>query len=156
MFLIAQDGISGKEGAAFATINGEVKEMFYLKKLKADAEKKKAEMKVVGTRVTQHKAKELLYTGSMTIYDVTSDYIALVSQYEKTGVDTYFTIQVVNDDPTSTVGVKRTALYNVNLDKMPIAQLDADVDFLEAEVTFTFTSFEPLDEFVTPAKLGGN
>ncbi|MDR3564813.1 MAG: phage tail tube protein [Negativicutes bacterium] len=156
MFLLGQDAISGKEGTAFANINGQIKEMFYLKKLKATADKKKAEMKVVGTRVVQHKAKELVYTGNMTIYDVSPDYIDMISQYEKTGVDTYFTIQIVNDDPTSTVGVKRTVLYNCNVDKLPIAQLDADADFLEQEVDFTFTSFEPLDEQVAPAVLGGN
>lgn len=155
-FLLAQDAISGKDGAAYATINGEVKEMFYIKKFKAEVEKKKSELKVVGTRTVQHKAKELVYTGTMTIYDVTSDFVNLMSQYDKDGVDTYFTIQIVNDDPTSTIGIKRTALYNVNLDKLPIAQLDADSDYLEAEVGFTFSSFEELDAFITPAKLGGN
>lgn len=155
-FLLAQDAISGKDGAAFAVINGEVKEMFYIKKLKADAEKKKSELKVVGTRTVQHKAKEMVYTGTMTIYDVTSDFVDLMYQYDKNGVDTYFTIQITNDDPTSTIGIKRTVLYNVNLDKLPIAQLDSDVDYLEAEISFTFTSFEQLDLFITPAKLGGN
>lgn len=155
-FLLAQDAISGKDGAAYATINGEVKEMFYIKKFKAEVEKKKSELKVVGTRTVQHKAKELVYTGTMTIYDVTSDFVNLMSQYDKDGVDTYFTIQIVNDDPTSTIGIKRTALYNVNLDKLPIAQLDADSDYLEAEVGFTFSGFEELDAFITPAKLGGN
>lgn len=155
-FLLAQDAVSGKEGKAFATINGQVKEMFYIKKLKADGEKEKAEFKVVGTRTIQYKAKGMKYTGTMTIYDVTTDFVSLIQTYDKTGVDTYFTLQIVNDDQTSTIGTKRTVLYNVNLDKLSIAQLDADVDFLETEIGFTFTSFELLEEYIDPTKLGGN
>jgi hypothetical protein len=155
-FLLAQDTISGKEGAAYATISGSVYEMFYIKKLKAEVEKEKSELKVVGTRTLQYKAKGLKYSGSMTIYDITTQFINLIKTYQDTGVDTYFTVQVVNDDSTSTVGTKRTVMYNVNIDKLPIAQLDADSDALEAEITFTFTSFEILSDFVDPANLGGN
>lgn len=153
-FLLAQDTISGKEGAAYATIGGNVYSMFYIKKLKADAEKEKSEVKVVGTRTVQYKAKGLKYSGSMTIKDITTQFVSLVKNYQDTGVDTYFTIQIVNDDKTSTVGTKRTVLYNVNLDKVPIAQLDADSDDLEAEITFTFTKFELLDEFTDPTTFG--
>ncbi|SFM37575.1 phage tail tube protein [Pelosinus propionicus] len=153
-FLLAQDTISGKEGAAYATIDGNVYSMFYIKKLKAESEKEKSEVKVVGTRTVQYKAKGLKYSGSMTIKDITTQFVSLVKTYQDSGTDTYFTIQIVNDDPTSTVGTKRTVLYNVNLDKVPIAQLDADSDDLEAEITFTFTSFELLNEFTDPTTFG--
>lgn len=155
-FLQAQDAISGREGSAFATINGEVKEMFYIKKLKAEVEKKKVEFRVVGSRGTQHKVKEMVYTGTLTIYDVTPTFVDLMYQYQQTGEDTYFTIQVVNDDAGSTIGTKRTALYGVNLDKMTVAQLDSEADFLETDIPFTYNSFEPISEFTDPSSLGGS
>lgn len=38
-FLKAGDTISGQEGRAYATINGQVEEMFYIKTIEAKAEK---------------------------------------------------------------------------------------------------------------------
>lgn len=38
-YLKAQDTISGKEGKAVATIDGNVEDMFYIKKIEANVEK---------------------------------------------------------------------------------------------------------------------
>lgn len=54
-FLKANDTISGQEGRAYATINGQVEEMFYIKTLEASVEKEKAEVKTLGRRGVQHK-----------------------------------------------------------------------------------------------------
>ena len=46
-------------------------------------------------------------------------------------------------------------LYNVKLQKLPIAMLDADAEFLEMEVGFSFTNVEVLNWFKDPEQLGG-
>lgn len=51
-FLKASDTISGQEGRAYATINGQTEEMFYVKTLEATVEKQKAEVKPRSPRRT--------------------------------------------------------------------------------------------------------
>ncbi len=149
-FLRASDSISGQEGRAYATINGRVEEMFYVKSLEASAEKTKAEIKTLGRRGTQHKATGWSGTGSMTIYYVTSLFRQMMMNYIKNGVDTYFDIQIVNDDPTSTIGKQTVVLKGVNLDKVIMASLDTEADALEEDIDFTFEDVEVLGAFNAP------
>jgi hypothetical protein len=64
-------------------------------------------------------------------------------------------MQITNDDPGSSVGTQTVAFYNVKLQKLPVAILDADSDFLEMEVAFSYTNIEVLDWFKDPKQLGG-
>ena len=48
-FLLERDALNGKQGKAFITINGEINELFSIKKFSADVEYQKADFKVVGT-----------------------------------------------------------------------------------------------------------
>ncbi|EJW14721.1 hypothetical protein PAV_11c00620 [Paenibacillus alvei DSM 29] len=50
-FLRAKDTISGQEGRAYATINGRIEEMFYVKSLEAKVEKEKPSSKHSGAEV---------------------------------------------------------------------------------------------------------
>jgi len=137
-FLRASDTISGLEGKAFATINGSVEEMFYIKKLEAKVEKTKAEVKALGRRGTQHKATGWSGTGNMTIYYMTSRFRDLMADYMENGKDAYFSIQVTNEDPSSTVGKQTVTLQGVNLNGVVMALLDTGAEMLEEEVEFTF------------------
>lgn len=145
-----KDTINGAEGRAYATINGNVELMFYLKKLEAKMEKKKTEGKTIGNRATQHKTTGWNGTGSMTIYYITSTFRKMIYDYIKTGKDTYFDVQVVNEDPTSDVGQQTVAIKKVNIDSSILAKLDVDSENMDEEVAFTFEDFEILDEFSNP------
>ncbi|KOP70987.1 MULTISPECIES: phage tail tube protein [Cytobacillus] len=149
-FLQARDAISGQEGRAYATINGNVEEMFYVKTLEATVEKQKSEMKALGRRGTQHKATGWNGTGSMTIYYVTTRFRQLMLDYIKTGKDVYFDIQIVNEDPTSSIGRQTVVLKNVNLDNVIMAKVDTESEFLEEETNFTFDDVDILESFVAP------
>lgn len=150
MLLRAGDIISGQQGKATANINGVIEDMFYLKSFEAIAEKNKTDVNTLGDFGTQSKAKGYKGTGSMTIYYVTSRFRQLMLDYIKTGKDTYFTITITNDDPSSTVGKQTTVIYNVNLDSVTIAKLDVDADSLEEDVSFTWSGAEILESFVQP------
>ncbi|MFD1885896.1 phage tail tube protein [Paenibacillus wenxiniae] len=151
-FLKAKDTISGQEGRAFATINNQVEEMFYIKTLEATVEKQKAEVKTLGRRGVQHKATGWSGSGTMTIFYMTSRFRQMMLDYMKTGVDTYFDIEVTNEDPTSSIGYQTIILRDVNLDSVIMASLDTESDALEEEVAFTFDGVDINQAFNAPAQ----
>lgn len=149
-FMKANDTLSGQEARAYTTIDGQVEEMFYAKNIEATVEKNKADVKTLGNRVTQHKATGWSGSGSMTIYYATSKFRKMMLEYIKNGKDVYFDIQVINEDPTSSLGKQTTVLKNVNLDSIIMAHFDVDSDALEEEISFTFDDVDILDEFNEP------
>lgn len=151
MILQAGDTISGQEGKATAKINGEVKDMFYIKTLEATVEKNKQEVRTLGKRGVQHKTTGWSGTGSMTIYYVTSDFVRMAKEYIKNGVDTYFTITIENNDPTSSIGKQTVSLFDVNVDSIPVAKLAVEDTVLETDMDFTFDDLDLLDEFTLPS-----
>lgn len=149
-FLEARDTISGQEARAYMTINGRREDLFYAKKLEATAEKKKTEVKSLGKRGTGHKANGWNGKGNMTIYYITSIFREMMLEYIKTGKDTYFDIQVTNEDNTSSIGAQTTVLKGCNLDKVIMALFDVDSDTLEENVDFTYEDVDLLDKFGKP------
>ncbi|MBG9795279.1 phage portal protein [Paenibacillus dendritiformis] len=145
--LQAKDTISGREGRAFAQIDGKNEEMFYVKTLEAKIEKQKAEVKVLGSRSVQHKAAGWTGTGSMTIYYMTPLFRNMMLDYIKHGKDTNFIIQITNEDPMSSIGTQTVCLKNVNLNSVVMAKLDTESDVLEEEVEFTFDDVDILNNF---------
>lgn len=153
-FLLERDALNGKSGSAFMNLNGQNIEIFQMKKFQSDAEFQEADFKVVGTTLVQKKTTGVSLTGSMTIYYGSPHFVRLLQTYLKTGKLPYFTLQITNDDPGTSVGKQIVALYNCKLSKVPVAMLDADTDWLEEEVTFSYTSLEVLNYFNNPATLG--
>lgn len=152
-FFNFEDTISGQEARAYITIDGRNEELFYAKKLEAKIEKEKAEGKTLGKRGTQSKAKGWKGTGTLTIYYATSLFTELMLKYVKTGVDTYFDMTVINEDPTSSIGKQTVVLKHCNFDEVTVAAFDTDSDSLEEDMAFTFSDIDILDKFKTP-KLG--
>ncbi len=154
-FLLANDGVNGKAGSAFMIKGGRNIELFGIKKYQVDAEIQTAEFPVVGALVNQTKVKGVKYTGSMTIYYGTNEFLEILTEYKRNGRFPTINFQVTNDDKGSSVGKQVVAIYNVTLSKIPIAMLDDSADYLQEEIPFNFTDFEPLQTFKTPTQLGG-
>ena len=148
--LRASDVLSGQEGNATANINGSIRNLFAVKNIEATIEKLKTEVKGLGKRGTQNKAAGWSGTGSMTMYYMTSDFRKMMIDYIKTGRDTYFSLTITNDDPSSTVGKQTIVLYNCNIDSVVIGKLDVDSEVLDEEVAFTFDDVDILDQFGNP------
>ncbi|WP_124065729.1 phage tail tube protein [Clostridium sp. E02] len=153
-FLLERDALNGKAGRAFAVIDGRNVEMFGLKKIQADAEFQESDFKVVGTNLVQKKTSGVSLTGSATVYYGTPEFLNMLRAYLKTGKLPYFTIQITNEDEGSSIGSQTVALYNVKLQKLPIAILDADTEFLTMDISFSFTNVEILNAFSSPKQLG--
>ena len=146
-FMRAENAIAGKLGKAFATINGEVHEMLYLKNIEATAEKNKVEVPVLGKTGAQHKAGGWSGTGTATVYYATSKFRELMLEYIKTGKDTYFDILIENDDPTSNIGQQTTILKGVNLDSVIMAKLDVESETLDEDISFTYNDVDITNKF---------
>ncbi len=138
----AQNTISGKEGRLF--LDGE--ELAYIKVFDANIEKNKAEVNIMGRRMTGHKTTGASGTGTATFYKVTSRFIRLIADYVKTGEDPYFTLQSVLDDKGSGRGTERVTLFDVNFDSAKVGNLDVDSEALEEEVPFTFEGIDLPEE----------
>lgn len=146
-YMKAEDAISGKEGALYATIDGEIKQVAECKNVSAKITKNKTDFKSLGYRGTQHKATGWSGTGTLVIHYATSTFAKMMIDYAKTGKDKYFTLQVINEDPTSGIGRQTINLYDVNLDESEVAKLDNDADFLDQSMNFTFSDIDMTDEF---------
>lgn len=154
-YLLERDTLNGKEGRAFITNeNGIVEEMFNVKSINLDFSLEESDMKVVGTRLVQKKTTGVSLSGTMTIYYGSPKFKQMCKDYMNTGRMPYFTLQVVNDDPATSVGTQTIVCYNVKIQSGKIAILDSDTDFLTEDVPFTFTRFEILTAFHNPASLG--
>ena len=146
--LNAPDTISGREGRAYAKINGNNEELFFAKSVEASVEKSKSEVKAIGKRMTGHKTTGANGTGSMTLYYLTPLLRQMLKEWKDTGVDVYFDLVVENDDPASSAGKQSILLMGCNLDSVVLTKLDGDSDDpLEEEADFTFEDFDILEAF---------
>ena len=146
--LNAPDTISGKEGRAYAKVNGNNEELFFAKTIEGSVEKAKSEVKAIGKRMTGHKTTGGNGTGSMTLYYLTPLFRSMIKQWKETGVDIYFDMVIENDDAESAAGKQSTLLIGCNLDSVVLAKLDADSDDpLDEDVDFTFEDFDILTPF---------
>lgn len=146
--LNAPDTISGREGRAYAKINGNNEELFFAKSVEASVEKSKSEVKAIGKRMTGHKTTGANGTGSMTLYYLTPLLRQMLKEWKDTGVDVYFDLVVENDDPASSAGKQSILLMGCNLDSVVLTKLDGDSDDpLDEDADFTFEDFDILEAF---------
>ena len=148
-YMRIDEAISGKEGKAFATIDGNVEFMFNVRKLEATVTANKITRTPINSRATQHRKIGWEGAGSLTLYFSSDKYRALMQRYIETGVDTFFDIQVTNADPQNVdrIGRQIVRLLRVNLDSSLIAMLDEEAELLEEEVPFTFEGVEYIERF---------
>jgi len=90
-------------------------------------------------------------TGNATFHYNTSIFRKLLKRYKDTGEDIYFDIQVTNEDPSSAVGRQTVILKDCNLDGGVLTKFDADAEYLDESIDFTFEDFEMPEEFTNLA-----
>lgn len=143
----AKDVIAAKMASAYVTIDGKRYLLFQAKSLEAKLEKDKQEVAILGKMQKGHKSVGLNGTGSMTIYKNTALFDDMLIKFKSTGEDTYFDMQITNNDPTSAAGRQTTILKDCNIDSAVIANYDADGEWLEQDVDFTFEDVEQPERF---------
>ena len=115
--------------------------------LEANFEKTKSEVPILGKPGKGNKSTGWKGTGSATMHYNSSIMRELFVRYKETGQDIYFDIQVTNEDPTSTVGRQTVILVDCNLDGGTLAHFDADAEYLDEDMDFTFEDFQMPEKF---------
>lgn len=109
--------------------------------LEAKFTKKKTKVPILGKTGKGNKSNGWEGTGKARFHYVSSVFREMMLQYKDTGMDVYFDIQIVNDDPTSDAGIQEVDLIGCNIDGGVLAKFDADGEYLDEEVEFTFEDF---------------
>lgn len=143
----AKDTVFGSAASCYVTIDDVRYNFAQAISLEAKAEKNKTEVPILGKMSKGNKATGVSYSGSMTLHYNTSIMRRIMKDYAKDGIDTYFDIQVTNEDKTSAAGRQTTTLKGCNLDNVIIAKLDADGEYLDETVDFTFEDWDLDEEF---------
>lgn len=68
-------------------------------------------------------------------------------EYTAGGRDASFSVLITNEDPSSSIGAQRVRLNGCNLNELIIAKIDADAEFLDYDVSFTFNDYDILESF---------
>lgn len=143
----ADDAISGSLAECFITIDGNRYNFMQAINLEAKIEHTKTELPILGKTGKGNKATGWKGTGSATFYFNTSVFREIMYKYKDTGEDTYFDIQVTNEDPTSRVGRQTVILKGCNIDGGIIVKFDADAEYLDEDLDFTFEDWEIKERF---------
>lgn len=143
----AKDAVSASLAECFITIDGNRYNFMQAINLEANFEKSKTEVPILGKTGKGNKSTGWRGTGSATFHYNTSIFRELLYRYKETGEDIYFDIQVTNEDPTSSVGRQTVILKDCNIDGGILAKFDADADYLDETLDFTFEDFEIPEKF---------
>ena len=137
-----KDAISAAEAECYITIGGSRYFFMQLINLEAKIEKEKIQIPILGKRTKGNKTVGWKGTGKAKMHYNTSVFRKMLEKYKDTGSDDYFDIQVINNDPISSVGTQAVMLKGCNIDGGVLAKFDANADFLDEEISFTFEDFE--------------
>lgn len=148
------DLVTGNEGSAFITVDGQNRYFFELSKIESSIEFTVIAKKLMGHRMKQHKVVAAEGKGSMTMYNVSPAALAIYQQYIKTGKTPQISIQTTNEDQASTIGRRTVVMRNVILAKVPVVKLDDSSEDLDTTDTdFTFDDVDDLESYVLPENL---
>ena len=143
----AKDTISAKLAECFVTINGNRYNFMQAINFEASFEKTKTEVPILGKTGVGNKSTGWKGSGSATFHYNTSIFREMLKKYKDTGEDIYFEIQVTNDDPTSAAGRQTVVFVDCNIDGGILSKFDADGEYLDEELDFTFEDFKMPETF---------
>lgn len=143
----ASDSLSAKMAECYVTIGNNRYNFMQAINLEASFEKTKTEIPILGKTGSGNKSTGWKGSGSATFHYNTSIFRELMQQYKDTGEDTYFEIQVTNEDPTSRAGRQTVVFIGCNIDGGTLAKFDADGEYLDEDMDFTFEDFKMPERF---------
>ena len=145
--MLSKDTISAALAECYITIKGRRYNFMQAINLEAKFEKNKTEVPILGKTGKGNRATGWKGTGSATFHYNTSIFRQMMLDYKNTGEDIYFEIQVDNEDKTSAVGRQSVILGQCNIDGGVLAKFDADGEYLDEDMDFTFDDFSINSKF---------
>ena len=142
-----KDSISGSLAECFVTIEGRRYNFMQAINLEAKFDKTKSKIPILGKTGKGNKSTGWEGSGSATFHYNTSIFRKLLKRYKDSGEDVYFDIQVSNEDASSSVGRQTVILKDCNMDGGLLTKFDADAEYLDEDMDFTYEDFEMPEEF---------
>ena len=139
--MLAKDTISAALAECYVIINDNRYNFMQAINLEAKIKKTKTKVPILGQTGKGHKAVGWEGTGSATFHFNTSIFAKLLEEYKDTGK------QVKINDPTSSAGSYTVFLKNCNLDGGILTKFDANAEYLDCDLDFTFDNFSVYEEF---------
>lgn len=143
----AKDALSAKLAECFVTIGKNRYNFMQAIDFEANFERTKTEVPILGKTGMGNKSTGWKGTGSATFHYNSSIFRQMMLHYKDTGEDVYFEIQVTNEDPTSAVGRQTVVFIGCNIDGGILAKFDADGEYLDEDMDFTFEDFKMPETF---------
>ena len=143
----AKDSLSAKLAECYVTISGRRYNFMQAINLEANFKKNKVTVPILGKTGQGNKATSWSGSGSATFHYNTSIFRQMMADYKDSGEDVYFEIQVTNEDPTSSAGRQTVVFMDCNIDGGILAKFDADGEYLDEDMDFTFEDFEMPEKF---------
>lgn len=145
--MLAKDTLSASLAECFITVGTRRYNFMQAINVEAKFEKTKTEVPILGKTGKGNKATGWKGTGSATAHYNTSIFRQMMLDYKNTGEDTYFEMQITNEDPTSGAGRQTIVLMDCNIDGGILAKFDADAEYLDEDFDFTFEDFTMPETF---------
>ena len=143
----AKDTLSAKLAECFVTIGKNRYNFMQAINFEANFERTKTEVPILGKTGMGNKSTGWKGTGSATFHYNSSIFRQMMLHYKDTGEDVYFEIQVTNEDPTSAAGRQTVVFLGCNIDGGILAKFDADGEYLDEDLDFTFEDFKMPETF---------
>lgn len=143
----AKDTLSAKLAECFITVDGNRYNFMQAINFEANFERTKTEVPILGRTGKGNKSTGWKGTGSATFHYNSSIFRQMMQKYKNTGEDVYFEIQVTNEDPTSAAGRQTVVFLGCNIDGGILAKFDADGEYLDESMDFTFEDFKMPETF---------
>ncbi|HIX15967.1 MAG TPA: phage tail tube protein [Candidatus Hungatella pullicola] len=148
------DLVTGNEGSAYITVDGQNRYFFEVSKIDANIEFKVATRRLFGRRMVQHKVVGAEGKGTITMYNVSPAALAIYNQYIKNGKVPQISVQTTNEDTGSTIGRRTVVMRDVILAKVPVAYLDdSSEDLNTTDSDFTFDDLDDLESYKLPENM---
>ena len=148
-YMTADKAISGSQGTVWITYNDTGERFCFARliNLEAKAKLNKTALPVLGRTGKVHKVGSWEGEGSAKMYYCDSTMRQRVAEYKKTGKMFTMDIEVYNDDETSSLDAQAVTLKECLLDEIIVAKIDAESEYLDEEISFTFDDFDVPDTF---------
>ena len=143
----AKDALSAKLAQCYITVGQNRYNFMQAINFEANFERTKTEVPILGKTGAGNKSTGWKGTGSATFHYNTSIFREMMLKYKDTGEDVYFEIQVTNEDPTSAAGKQTVVFIDCNIDGGILAKFDADGEYLDEDMDFTFEDFKMPESF---------
>lgn len=148
------DLVTGNEGSAYITVDGENRHFFELSKIDASIEFTVIAKKLLGHRMKQHKVVGAEGKGTISMYNVSPAALAIYNQYIKEGKTPEISIQTTNEDTGSTIGRRTVVMRSCILAKVPVVYLDDESEDLNKfDTDFTFDDLDDIESYVLPENM---